>query len=82
MKGRITTWGNSLAIRIPKAIAGEAQLREGDAIDLCTVAPGKVQIRLLPAIPTLEELVSKITPANRHGETSSGRSVGRESVEW
>jgi antitoxin MazE len=82
MKGQITTWGNSLAIRIPKAIAEEAQLHEGDSVDLSSVAPGKVQIRLLPAIPTLDELVAEITPANRHGEVKTGRSVGREAVEW
>lgn len=82
MKGQVAMWGNSLAVRIPKAIAEEAQLREGDTIDLASQQPGTVQIRLLPQVPTLEELVAEITPGNRHGEVHSGRAVGREPVEW
>ncbi len=82
MKGQIAVWGNSLAIRIPKAVAEQAHLREGDAVDLSSQGPGQVQIRLLPEVPSLEELVARITPENRHGEVKTGRSVGREIVEW
>ncbi len=33
-------------------------------------------------IPTLEELVTGITPENRYGEISMGPDRGKEIVEW
>jgi antitoxin MazE len=76
-KAHVAKWGNSLAVRIPKAVAKQARLQEGDAI-LIEVSEG--QIRLCPAerIPTLEELVAQITPENRHGEIDWGPDVGKE----
>jgi antitoxin MazE len=80
-KAQIAKWGNSLAVRIPKTVAEQARLQEGDAI-LIEVSEG--QIRLCPAerIPTLAELVAQITPENRHKETDWGPDVGKEIVEW
>ena len=39
----ISKWGNSLALRIPKAIAEELQLNEGSPISIET-AEGKILI--------------------------------------
>jgi antitoxin MazE len=75
---RLAKWGNSLGLRIPKAIADEAQVREGDAVEL-TVEDNAIVVR--PAKPqySLEELVEWVTPRNRHRETRWGPSVGNES---
>ena len=75
---RIAKWGNSLGLRLPKSVAREAQLDEGDTVDV-SVKNGAIVIR--PSRPTysLEELVAKITPRNRHDESDWGPSVGRES---
>jgi antitoxin MazE len=79
--GQMTTlakWGNSVALRIPKNIAEEAGLREGDRVEL-SVENGAIAVR--PARPayTLEELVGRITPRNRHAETDWGGPAGNES---
>jgi len=77
-KAQIAKWGNSLAVRIPKAVAEEARLQEGDAI-LIEVSKGHVELRPAERIPTLEKLVAQITPENRHEATDWGLTSGRKS---
>jgi antitoxin MazE len=78
---QIVKWGNSLAIRIPKPVAEEAGVTEGDAIEL-KAHQGEIKVRLRERVPSLQELVSQITPENRHGETMVDREIGKEIVEW
>ncbi len=81
LKAQVVKWGNSLAVRIPKAVAQEARMREGDAV---VIKAGKNRIELLRTerTPTLKELVAQITAENRHEETAWGPDVGKEIVEW
>lgn len=76
---QISRWGNSLALRIPKSILDAASFKEGDSVKI-TVEHGGIVVR--PARPkyTLDELVGKITPRNRHTETNWGKAEGHE--EW
>ena len=74
----IAKWGNSIGLRIPRKIAEQTDLREGDPVDLRVEAPGVIVIRSLKEPPTLENLVSKITRSNRHGETDWGERKGGE----
>lgn len=82
MKARVLKWGNSLAVRIPQLIANGARLKNGDAIELTASEEGKIEVRKLSRVPTLSELVARITPENRHDEVPLGPEVGKESVEW
>jgi len=68
---QISKWGNSLGLRLPKSVAREAQLDEGDTVDV-VVKDGAIVIR--PSRPTysLAQLVARITPRNRHGESDWG----------
>lgn len=79
MRAQVAKWGNSLAVRIPKTVAREAGLVAGTTVQM-TVAAGGVLIA--PAAPhySLRQLVVRITPKNRHGETDWGGPAGRE--EW
>jgi antitoxin MazE len=75
---QIARWGNSLGLRLPKSVALEAQLDEGDTVSV-SVKDGAIVVR--PARPTysLEALVAKITKRNRHDETDWGTTpVGNE----
>src|SRR5208282_2956380 len=62
----ISKWGNSLAVRIPAALAEPAGLEEGTVVDL------KVRAGRLMVIPArslrydLHRLVGQITRKNRH----------------
>jgi antitoxin MazE len=78
---QVVKWGNSLAIRIPKLVAEEAGVSEGDPIEL-EAERGEIKLRRREKIPTLRQLVSQITPENRHGETLTGSEVGKETAEW
>jgi antitoxin MazE len=75
-------WGNSLAVRIPRPIAAEAKLKEGDTLEIQVATEGSVQLHRVGAVPTLAQLVSQITPENRYEEVGGGSEVGKEVVEW
>ena len=82
MRAQLLKWGNSLAVRIPKPVAEEANLRNGDAIEIEVDADGSLQLSRVGKVPTLAQLVSQITPENRFPELSTGPEVGKEAVEW
>jgi antitoxin MazE len=77
----IVKWGNSLAVRIPKTIAKQADLKEGDAV-VVKVAERCIELCRVARTLTLEKLVAQITPENRYEETDWGPERGREKVEW
>ncbi len=76
---QVSKWGNSLAVRIPRAIARDAGLSEGDRITLDLAGDGGVVLRPARRKYQLRELVSGITTKNRHRETDWGSPAGRES---
>jgi antitoxin MazE len=80
-KAQVVRWGNSLAVRIPKAVAEEARMQEGDSI-VIEASKGHIELHPAERVPTLEELVAQITPENRHGEIETGPEVGKEIIEW
>ncbi|HRJ69878.1 MAG TPA: AbrB/MazE/SpoVT family DNA-binding domain-containing protein [Beijerinckiaceae bacterium] len=41
---QVSKWGNSLAVRLPKALVEELGLKEGDKIDLVKAAPGQFAV--------------------------------------
>ena len=79
-KSQMAKWGNSLAIRIPKSVAADAGLREGDPVDVAAIK-GRVIVKRARKVPTLHELVAKITPENIHKETDWGPPVGKEIID-
>jgi antitoxin MazE len=81
MGGRVVTrvqkWGNSLGLRIPKALAAEAKVGEGCPVEL-SIEKGALLVRPLRRRYTLDELLTQVTKSNIHGELSSGAPMGRE----
>jgi antitoxin MazE len=61
----VSKWGNSLGIRISKAIAAAVKVGDGDEVDV-RVQNGAIVIRPAVRRYTIEELVEGITPKNRH----------------
>lgn len=74
---QIARWGNSLGLRLPKSVAREAQLDEGDTVDV-SVDHGAVVIRASRPRYSLDELVGRITARNRHKESDWGVPLGHE----
>jgi antitoxin MazE len=82
MKVAFQKWGNSLALRVPKAFADEIGASDGKAAEM-TVSNGKLVIELSRPKRrkrrfTIDELVAGITPENRHQEIDWGPAVGNE----
>jgi len=78
-RSQLSRWGNSLALRIPKAVVEEARLQEGDLLSLDVSSNGNIVVRPRRKKYRLQQLVSRITSKNRHGETDWGAPAGRES---
>ena len=77
METQVGKWGNSLAVRIPRAFVREAQLEEGATVEL-SVSDGRLIVTPIRRAYHLDQLVAGITPENRHAETDWGGSVGDE----
>jgi antitoxin MazE len=60
---KISKWGNSAALRIPKNMLEELSLHIGDRVNL--VKKGHT-IVIEPCTHSLNELLSKVTDSNRH----------------
>jgi antitoxin MazE len=75
----VSKWGNSLAVRIPLAIARQASLSEGDCVTLALDGEGGIVLRPARKRYELSELVVRITSRNRHRETEWGEPRGGES---
>jgi antitoxin MazE len=78
MRTKVVKWGNSLGLRIPKAIAEEVPVKEGSTVELLP-EDGGIVIRLVEGKPVaLEQLLAGVTPDNLHGEVDTGAVVGGE----
>ncbi len=78
MKVNVQKWGNSLAIRIPKAFAEETRIQLGTAVDL-SVQDNTIVIKSISDNEvTLQELLSQITDDNQHREIDTGAPIGKE----
>jgi antitoxin MazE len=78
MKTKVQRWGNSLAVRIPKAFAEEAGLRDDSPIEMRLIE-GRLLLEPSPAwAPGLDELLDGVTESNLHREVDTGPAQGRE----
>ena len=78
MIAKVSKWGNSLGLRIPSAFAKEIGLEPQSVVEIQLVNNELVISRSNVISPTLDELLSKITPENLHGEIDFGNPVGNE----
>jgi antitoxin MazE len=77
MRTQIVGWGNSHALRIPRAMLDALNMREGDEVEL-VVEDGRLNVRPITPKMTLESLVAQITAENCHEEIDWGKPVGNE----
>ena len=78
MQTQIKKWGNSLALRIPKSFALNANLRQDELVDL-TIDEERIVITPIGQKEySLEELLDRVNESNLHGEFDTGAPVGKE----
>jgi antitoxin MazE len=73
---RVFKSGNSLAVRIPNAIAKYCDLNDGASLEIAA-EDGMIYLRKAPS-KTLDELIEAITPDNVHPEIFDGSPAGAE----
>jgi antitoxin MazE len=78
MRSRVQKWGNSLAVRIPKAFAVEAGLGVNTAVELSLVNGSLVVQPVASQALTLDELLRHVTDQNIPGEWDTGMAIGKE----
>ncbi len=78
MRIQIQKWGNSLALRIPKAFAIESNVTSGSTVEVSIENGNIVAKPIKESKYTLEELLEGLTDDQLHGEIDTGPPVGRE----
>lgn len=74
---KISTWGNSLGIRLPQAFMEELGLTEGAIVNVA-VDNNKIILSPIKEAYSLEELLKNVTPDMQHDEIDWGEAVGDE----
>ena len=69
--------GDELIVKLPAQAVHSLDLHEGSRLDV-TADHGKLVLTPSEAHPTLDALISRITPENRHDEIDWGPAVGKE----
>lgn len=78
MEARIQKWGNSQAVRIPKAILEEVHLQENDKVRIEAKEDQIVISRVEKKYQTLKELFANYTGDYKCEEWDTGKPRGNE----
>ena len=77
MLAKTQKWGNSLALRIPKAMAQECGIGVDSSVEILREGDLMI-IRPVRKTVSLDTLLAKITKDNIHSEVPCGNPVGKE----
>jgi antitoxin MazE len=78
MRTQIQMWGNSLAVRIPKAFAADLGFERNGTIEMSLEDGSLVLRRYDRKIYLLDDLLEGVTSENLHDEQDFGTPVGGE----
>ena len=74
---RITAWGNSHGVRIPREILDQADIAPESEVTV-TAEAGRIVIEPARRKPTLSELLARMRPGEPEREVDYGPPLGRE----
>ncbi|NLB73768.1 MAG: AbrB/MazE/SpoVT family DNA-binding domain-containing protein [Firmicutes bacterium] len=77
MLTKVQKWGNSLAIRIPSALAEQLMVKQGSEVNLL-LDGDRLVIKPRRSEPSLSALLAQVTDENIHSEVATGEPTGRE----
>ena len=78
METHVQKWGHSLALRIPKPLADEIGLKDNSCVQLLLRDRQLVIVPVARPGISLDSLLARVTPENRHAEVDTGASTGGE----
>lgn len=81
MNTTVQKWGNSYAVRLPKAAVQKLNLRSGTPVEICESAHNDGTLSITPvrrSAATLAEMSARITKKNSHRAADWGNAAGSE----
>ena len=75
---KVQKWGNSLAVRIPRSVAEDIQLKQGESVNLASHDGQIVIAAVRQQRFKLADLLKGVTSRNKHEEVATGNPVGLE----
>lgn len=81
MTTKIQKWGNSLAIRLPKALFQSGKFREGTTVAFEERGQDIIIRTASKKLPTLKEVLKGMKPSDFQPLVDFGPPVGREIIE-
>lgn len=78
LRTRVKKWGDSLAVRIPRAFAAEAGLKPDADVEMTLVDGSLVVTSVARGDARLANLLARMTDESLHEEIDSGVAVGGE----
>ena len=78
VRAHIRKWGNSLALRIPKAFAADANFGDGTPVELTLVDGRLIAAPVRAPRVSLRRLLARVRREQLHEETAWGARAGKE----
>ena len=76
----ISKWGNSLGLRLPRSLAQQIGVAEGQKVNV-TAQGARLIVEAVTPIYRLEDLLANMTPGAMHDAFDWGDDVGGEIVD-
>jgi len=80
MKVKISKWGNSLGLRLPRSLAEHIGVNEGQIVEI-SVDGARLTVEPIKPAYSLSDLLVNMTPAAMREAFDWGEDVGRERVD-
>lgn len=80
METKIQKWGNSLAVRLPKAFAEQAGIENGSDVQISIQDGNIILVPVKDHAKLLDALLEKIDESTLHSEIDFGKPVGKELI--
>jgi antitoxin MazE len=74
---KVSSWGNSLGVRLPRAIVQQVGWKEGIILKI-SIENGNVILSPARQRYTLDELIKDVDPEKQHPELEWGEAAGQE----
>ncbi|MBN2356669.1 AbrB/MazE/SpoVT family DNA-binding domain-containing protein [candidate division KSB1 bacterium] len=80
METKIQKWGNSLAVRLPKAFAEQTGIENGSDVRIFIKDGNIILVPIKDHETLLNDLLEQINSSNIHDEIDFGMPVGKEQL--
>lgn len=78
METKIQKWGNSLAVRLPKAFTKQVGIENGSDVRISILNGNSILVPIKDQLTLLNDLLIQINSSNSHHEIDFGMTVGKE----